>query len=378
MYFTNYEIYEFPEIYGLYHMPLEIWAKNKVGFYFYRIHCRNMSAIDYVEQHIIQLAKKNENFYIFLDDTVEGYAYLNFKHVFEFVNKNNLKNKVIYASGHLKAKDEYHTWLEKKGLDSVFHVCSFNTWFWKIRFWTIECDIKSTIKKEVYYSCLNNRPREHRLITVTYLDYLNILEKGIVSANDKDYEGNSSWTFEEILTTRLKDISHKYNVVLKNQIPKIKEKLPLIVDVHDLGNKCLPHDLSPSVYNKALINLVTETFYFSTWNINSEFFITEKTWKAFTANQIPIIIGPKGIVKYLRELGFDMFDDIIDNSYDDEPDSTRLFSSVKSLKKVILTHDVKALSAKTEERRLQNFITLIKGIPRNPPVWEFLNENRNR
>lgn len=372
MYFTNYEIHEFPELYGLYHMPFKKWRKNQIGFYFYRFEYKNMSPVDYVNEQIIKLAKENKNFYIFLDDTLEGYAYLNFKHVYEFVKNNNLTSKVIYASGHLKAKEEYSLWLEKKNLKSIFYVCSFNSWFWRNRAWTIDFNIKSTIKKDVYYSCLNNRPREHRLIAVTYLDYLNILEKGIVSANDKDYENNAPWTFEQIATSRMCDISHKYAVVLKTQVPKTEQKMPLIVDVQDLGNKCLPNDLSPVVYNRALINLVTETYYFNTWNKNSELFITEKTWKVFTANQIPIIIGPKGIVGNLRELGFDMFDDIVDNSYDNEPDDTRLFSAIKSLKKIILSHDVLSLSTRTEERRLQNFINLIKGIPYDPPIWEFL------
>jgi hypothetical protein len=46
------------------------------------------------------------------------------------------------------------------------------------------------------------------------------------------------------------------------------------------------------------------------------FFITEKSIKPFLFAQFPIFLGKPGIVKHLREYGFDMFDDIIDHSYD--------------------------------------------------------------
>ena len=37
---------------------------------------------------------------------------------------------------------------------------------------------------------------------------------------------------------------------------------------------------------------------------------------AFAAEQIPIVIGHPGIVEHCRRMGFDMFDDIVNTSYD--------------------------------------------------------------
>jgi len=42
------------------------------------------------------------------------------------------------------------------------------------------------------------------------------------------------------------------------------------------------------------------------------------------AEQIPIVIGTQGLVSSLRRHGFDMFDDVVDTSYDMLPNSTRL------------------------------------------------------
>jgi hypothetical protein len=376
MYFTSQPFYDNPQVFGLSYLPLLVWKKLNIGKYFYRIQYQHFKKVDYVPDKIIKFAQKNKNFYIFLDDSVEGYAYLNFNIVYDFVVSNNLENKVIYVSGHLDVKNEYDAWLQNKKIESVFYVCSNNIWFWKTRSWVKDFNIEIDTNKTVWYSCLNNRPREHRLATVTYLDYLNLLDLGYVSANDKSYEiSNRSgidYQFKDILYTPISIYNIKYAEILKEHAEKVQPKLPLIVDVADLANKCLPHDLSPEIYNNALINLVTETYYFKQYNMTSEMFITEKTWKVFTAKQIPVIIGPKGILDKLRNFGFDVFDDLIDNSYDNEPDSIRLFSAINSMNRIIKNYSVEQISKLTEQRRLKNLETMMKGLPQETPIWKVL------
>jgi hypothetical protein len=354
-------------------MPLSVWKSRNEGKYFYRIHYKNLTSIDYVSEKIIKLAKKNENFYIFLDDSLEGYAYLNFKFVYEFVLKNGLQNKVLYLSGHSDVDKEHQNWIKSKKLKPIFYVMFYNSWFWRNRDWAIDHNVKCKTEKSVWYSCLNNRPREHRLAAVTYLDYLDILKSGIVSANEKDYEvKDTPFSFQTIIESVLVQFDKNYQDIVKQQMNLTYQKLPLIVDALDLSNKSLPHDLSPKVYNYTLVNLVTETYYFKCWNSHSEMFITEKTWKAFTAKQIPIIIGPRGILDKLRSYGFDVFDDIVDNSYDNEPSSTRLFSAINSLNKLIKNYDVRELSKITEERRLKNLNFMFNEIPLELPIWSCL------
>lgn len=375
MYFTNQPFYDNPVIFGLLYFPLPMWKIAKVGTYFYRIEYKSLRTVDYVPQRIIDLAKTNKSFYIFLDDTIEGYAYLNFNKVYDFVISNALENKVVYASGHLDAEIEYNIWLKNKQRESLFYVYSNNNWFWRTRCWTIDSKIKINADKTRWYSCLNNRPREHRLAAVTYLDYLNLLDKGYVSANDRSYEHPDNYEFKDILFTPIKKYKIEYAKILKEHADKIQPKLPLIVDVADLANKCLPNDLSPEIYNNALINLVTETYYFSSYNMKSEMFITEKTWKVFTAKQIPVIIGPKGILERLRKFGFDVFDDLIDNSYDNESDATRLFSAINAVNSIVNKYTVEEFSELTKERRLKNFKTIMSGLPFDPPIWKVLNES---
>jgi hypothetical protein len=65
------------------------------------------------------------------------------------------------------------------------------------------------------------------------------------------------------------------------------------------------------LYQGADVNIVNETLYHEECGI-----ITEKTLNAFAALQVPVIISYKGIVSDIRNYGFDMFDDIVDHSYD--------------------------------------------------------------
>ena len=73
------------------------------------------------------------------------------------------------------------------------------------------------------------------------------------------------------------------------------------------------------VYGKCAVNIVTETQYDCYPGI-----ITEKTIMAFAAQQVPVVIGHAGIVQHCKNLGFDMFEDLVDTSYDTLPNSTRL------------------------------------------------------
>jgi hypothetical protein len=72
------------------------------------------------------------------------------------------------------------------------------------------------------------------------------------------------------------------------------------------------------VYKAAAVNIVTETEYNTAPGI-----ISEKTLLAMAAEQIPIVIGHASIVEHCKELGFDMFTDLVEVSYDTMPNEIR-------------------------------------------------------
>ena len=117
------------------------------------------------------------------------------------------------------------------------------------------------------------------------------------------------------------------------------------------------------VYSNTSINIVTETQYTECPGI-----ITEKTLFAFLAQQIPIVIGYQGIVDDCESLGFDMFRDIVDTSYDQQTDMNRWRNALdfnrKLLKGKISIPDVK--------QRLENNLEVVLDLP-DTFVKRFLN-----
>lgn len=97
------------------------------------------------------------------------------------------------------------------------------------------------------------------------------------------------------------------------------------------------YDIVDDRIKNALVNVVLESsfeiYHFKSWKNPM---MTEKTVKAFALGQIPMILGPAGQVSRVRGLGFDMFDDYIDHSYDLELDPIQRISQfTKSLKEFI-------------------------------------------
>ena len=94
---------------------------------------------------------------------------------------------------------------------------------------------------------------------------------------------------------------------------------PIVVD---LVESPYPTNLihNHETFYQAPVQLVIESsneIDADSWN---SIFITEKSYKVFSWYQFPVWYSVPGLVGKLRDAGFDLFDDIIDHSYDLEPD----------------------------------------------------------
>lgn len=107
--------------------------------------------------------------------------------------------------------------------------------------------------------------------------------------------------------------------------------------------------LSP-VYAKCAVNVITETQYDARPGI-----ISEKSFMAFIAGQIPIVIGHPGAVKDCEELGFDMFTDLVDVSYDTMPNDIRAEQALL-LNKDLILGKIDLLPYKDRLDRQQEFV----------------------
>lgn len=75
------------------------------------------------------------------------------------------------------------------------------------------------------------------------------------------------------------------------------------------------HLLQKTVFEPSCISLITEPAFYE-----RETIVTEKTMMAMYGGTIPIWVGGWKIPDYLRSVGFDLFDDIVDHSYQDLTD----------------------------------------------------------
>ena len=124
------------------------------------------------------------------------------------------------------------------------------------------------------------------------------------------------------------------NLILNFLPEQYKKLMPMIIDGEFKGgNSNTLFGTHPSI-QLAFVNLIQETPFDKSleykileiynapdiygkkqeyWSINS---FTEKSMKPFVWGQIPIFNTVYDNLKYIRKLGFDLFDDIIDHSYD--------------------------------------------------------------
>lgn len=161
------------------------------------------------------------------------------------------------------------------------------------------------------FICLNNLAKPHRAMMLDCLCEHNLLDKGMFSWNN--------------LTS-----SHYQKYEFKHW----EEKITIIDDQHgnyinDYGN-VYTNDL---LNYKSLISLVGETKYVDV----DPYFTTEKTYKNLLLGQPFVCYGTRRQNLILRDLGFQLYDEIFDDySFDELPEiEDRIEGIVKSLKKIV-------------------------------------------
>ena len=181
--------------------------------------------------------------------------------------------------------------------------------------------ISVTIPKKIFTTtthvlCLNNNPRPHRVGILLYINYLN-LESNIKST----FISRERW---------LSGVEYDYRTILSYiyTYSKLHNELNNI-DLKEIykndAENIFPSNIAPSdadnfieklslYYSNSVIAIITEST-----GIEPTATLTEKFVHCIIGRCFPIIIGTYKNVELYRNMGYDMFDDIIDHSYDYEP-----------------------------------------------------------
>lgn len=158
---------------------------------------------------------------------------------------------------------------------------------------------KETIKKvrniNKLYISLNNRGHYHRCAMMEELAKRDLIRYGHIS-----------W--------------HKKEMLEKFPFRAFKNHR-MILDDYDMGSDGACQEMLPEHYFKTVFNLVVESTTTSP-------FLTEKTWSAVLAKKPFIVLGAHGIHEYIKELGFKLYDELFDYSFDSNLDLQERITSI--------------------------------------------------
>lgn len=189
------------------------------------------------------------------------------------------------------------------------------------------------VSKRYKFSCLNGRLRPHRNLLYLELSKRSWFKDMIFSF------GSTSDHIDDNLS------------MFQLTIDENKEfwKLPIYIRWPTDDHKGVDVTVSHPAFFEAYINIVTETFF----DIEKQM-LSEKSFKPIVTGQLFILLASPGAVNFLRELGIDVFDDIIDHSYDAILDNrTRFFKVLAEIDRVAQL-DISSIYNQIKERLQHN------------------------
>jgi hypothetical protein len=195
------------------------------------------------------------------------------------------------------------------------------------------------LSRKYNLSCLNGNPRPHRianyllLLNKTYVDQTNISFFNVLP-------DNIPWRADDVILTESE--STQWNQI-KNQLP-----LRNAVSASE-ALKQPDSEINLPAITDSYIHLVTET------TVVPNIFLTEKTWKPIAGGTLFLTFSNPGSVAHLRDLGVDVYDDIIDHAYyDNELDWRTRLSCIHTLIDNLIVKDLTEIYKITKDRRLEN------------------------
>jgi hypothetical protein len=178
--------------------------------------------------------------------------------------------------------------------------------------------------------CLNSNTPWHRI-------YLFSLVAGRPWFNDIGYSFSAKTGHQPTLTFQQRLTEFAVTKFMSQDECNVAESYAHLLPVQIAGDSMdsKKSGVHSWIYQAYAINLITET------SLTEGVMLTEKVCKAFTAYQIPILIGPPGACQFLEDIGLDMFGDYVPwKTWDNVADhKTRINMIVEFLDQLLLDPD---------------------------------------
>jgi hypothetical protein len=168
-------------------------------------------------------------------------------------------------------------------------------WYYTSTEWPVTKN--NTVESRTFdLGCLNAGPRPHRIANYYHLMKKSYKDQISISFHNIDNKEQNYWRQDDV--TLLDEELNYWN--------SIRHSLPLLRKPHNAS----PPICLPQLFDSYL-HLVTET------TVIPGVFITEKTWKPVIAGVPFLVFGNPGTMSFLKTLGVDTYDDVIDHAYYD-------------------------------------------------------------
>lgn len=291
-------------------------------------------ALEFLSEYVIEQVK-NFKLRIIITADREGGPMIHqnrdcFRSTTDSMKKLGLPPKsVLITQGNKKIKEQYKDWLKKSNSEEMFEVMYINHFshiFFDQNLPGSPIIYESIKNNQAYdYNSLNRVYRDHRASHLYYIVKNNILDKGLVSANQ--IKPNNFRPLELLGI-------HPDNMLYGIDYKKVKEFDNVMLNYYpkfidgDWSSNNAANQYNTDIYKNSLISFITETQY----DVDVVF-LTEKIFKPIALGHPMIVLASAGTMKGLSELGFKTNYLGIDPSYNDIVDDTeRLLATNKILK----------------------------------------------
>ena len=156
-----------------------------------------------------------------------------------------------------------------------------------------------------HFSMLARIPKPHRVLMAVEVLQRNLEVHGYISCGCGDHGTTPDRAWQDVP----QHLRHRFPLLLPGDVFN-----PIQTPEFTLDSITLP------AVTGAFCSVIPETTHDLMYPNVFTAFLTEKSEKCFLLEQLPLWVAPPGQAKLARQWGFDIFDDLVDHSYDAEPD----------------------------------------------------------
>jgi len=207
--------------------------------------------------------------------------------------------------------------LEEKFNCKVFYLPQASSWYTtQIQFEKVNFDKHF----DKHFLSLNNRGSWPRLGFAQFINNFNLQDKFYFSYRHEDRDNLTAPVLYELLLSQIGETWFNEKV----NDDHLFNQLPIVGGLQESFNQELWSAGNIEYYNNTFASIVLDTYI----HLNYNPLLTEKAWKPIAYGQPLFLFNSAGSLEKYRELGFETFSCIFDESYDNIDNSQLRFETI--------------------------------------------------